>query len=72
MERETIDVPAFIIDNPGSVEIDDAISIQDREGKLWVFIHIVDMTRFLNFNSVVDRIARFGTAFCCESHTDSK
>lgn len=51
--------PTFAIDDSGSVEIDDSISLDVRQdGSTWICVHIADPSRMISPNDQLDRLAR--------------
>ena len=52
------DLPTYSIDDSGTREIDDALSLEQRDGERWVWIHIADPARLVEPDSLLDREAR--------------
>eukprot|EP01127_Copromyxa_protea_P011945 TRINITY_DN3063_c0_g1_i1.p1 TRINITY_DN3063_c0_g1~~TRINITY_DN3063_c0_g1_i1.p1 ORF type:complete len:634 (-),score=64.41 TRINITY_DN3063_c0_g1_i1:668-2569(-) len=51
--------PTFAIDDSDSLEIDDSISLYNREdGSTWICIHIADPSRMITPNDLLDLMAR--------------
>ena len=48
----------YTIDDISTKEIDDAISLEDVDGKVWVWIHIADPARVLKLGSEIDNQAK--------------
>ncbi|XP_049852195.1 uncharacterized ribonuclease sll1290-like [Schistocerca gregaria] len=61
-EGERVDLSefaAFAIDDSGAREVDDAISVvRDKRGRDWVYVHVVDVSFYVEANSVIDLGAR--------------
>jgi exoribonuclease R len=47
------------VDSANAKEVDDAVSVfTDPEGRDWLYIHVADITRFIEPHSYVDEAAR--------------
>jgi protein SSD1 len=56
--RDFRDLKTFTIDPNGANELDDAIHVQEVDGKIEIGIHIADVAHFIKANSLVDREAK--------------
>ncbi|QNJ03182.1 ribonuclease catalytic domain-containing protein [Synechococcus sp. PROS-U-1] len=48
----------YSLDDAGTREIDDALSLERRDGVDWIWIHIADPSRLIGINSPLDQEAR--------------
>lgn len=49
---------SFSIDPKFTLEVDDAVSVEERQGEAWLHIHVADPTSAIPFGSDIDRLAR--------------
>ena len=48
----------YSLDDAGTREIDDALSLERRDGVDWIWIHIADPSRLIDIDSPLDQEAR--------------
>ncbi|KAF0973288.1 hypothetical protein FDP41_008495 [Naegleria fowleri] len=55
IRRDLRHLPVFTIDEyPKTTEVDDGVSVEVRDGATYMYIHIADVTRFINQGSTID------------------
>ncbi|QNJ11404.1 ribonuclease catalytic domain-containing protein [Synechococcus sp. M16.1] len=52
------DLATYSLDDAGTREIDDALSLERRDGVDWIWIHIADPSRLIDIDSPLDQEAR--------------
>lgn len=56
--RDFGQLPVFVIDDAGANELDDGISLEERDGKTWAHIHIADPTSVIPHTHPLSIIAK--------------
>ena len=49
---------SFAIDPKFTLEVDDAVSFEERNGEAWLHVHVADPTSVIPFGSDIDKLAR--------------